>query len=76
MIRTGIAELDADLDRLDQAVDRSNAEKDALRAALRGLLEHLPELWGDLIRSGDIVLRISADAVDAAQALLGKDGSR
>lgn len=75
-MKTGIAELDEELDKLDRAIDRSNAEKYAMRAALKALLEHLPELWGDLVKSGEIVLRINADAVEDALAAIAKAEGR
>lgn len=41
--------------------------------AIRGLLAHLPELWGDNLYQGELVLLVDGTAIDAALAALAND---
>ena len=55
---------------------RLRDERDALLAALKGILAGRPELWGDSVVNGRLALKIDEEAVDAADAAIAKAEGR
>jgi hypothetical protein len=47
-------------------VERLTIYAEARNAAIKGLLAHLPELWGDSVVDGMLTLNVDADAIHAA----------